>query len=191
MSRITGPALRHRSKPAPSRRSLRCTANRAWLLAACQGAIDKMLWMWPARCSLGLPATGADTSVSAHRAPRSGTRWWKNVVGRNRPTVEAALTRWARVFCAARIRSGTGWESERRNRSAGPALRTPRGDVCCPDGATGFGRSPGNRIRRLDPAKPGQMSQVSGGEVELVDVGGDCLLELVEVGGLTQRSQDR
>jgi hypothetical protein len=35
--------------------------------------------------------------------------------------------------------------------------------------------------RRLDPAKPGDMSQVSGGEVELVDVGGDCLVESVEV----------
>ena len=37
------------------------------------------------------------------------------------------------------------------------------------------------RTRRLDPAKPGEMSQVSGGEVELVDVGGDRLLESVEV----------
>jgi hypothetical protein len=37
--------------------------------------------MWPARCSLGIPATGADTSVSAHRAPRSGTTWWENAVG--------------------------------------------------------------------------------------------------------------
>ena len=34
---------------------------------------------------------------------------------------------------------------------------------------------------RLDPAKPGEMSQVSGGEVELVDVGGDRLVESVEV----------
>ena len=37
--------------------------------------------------------------------------------------------------------------------------------------------------RRLDPAKPGEMSQVSGGEVQLVDVGGDRLIELVDVGG--------
>jgi hypothetical protein len=35
--------------------------------------------------------------------------------------------------------------------------------------------------RRLDPAKPGEMSQVSGGEVELVDVGGDRVVELVEL----------
>lgn len=34
---------------------------------------------------------------------------------------------------------------------------------------------------RLDPAKPGEMSQVSGGGVELVDVGGDRLVESVEV----------
>ena len=38
--------------------------------------------------------------------------------------------------------------------------------------------------RRLDPAKPGEMSQVSGGEVELVDVGGDRLVESVEVVGV-------
>ena len=38
-----------------------------------------------------------------------------------------------------------------------------------------------SRARRLDPAKPGEMSQVSGGEVELVDVGGDRLVESVEV----------
>jgi hypothetical protein len=44
-------------------------------LAACRGAIDKMLSMWPARCSFGIPATGADTSVSAHRVPRSGASW--------------------------------------------------------------------------------------------------------------------
>src|SRR5450755_726703 len=43
--------------------------------------IDKTLSMWPARCSLGIPATGADTSVSAHRVPRSGTSWWQNAVG--------------------------------------------------------------------------------------------------------------
>jgi hypothetical protein len=35
--------------------------------------------------------------------------------------------------------------------------------------------------RRLDPAKPGEMSQVSGGEVELVDVVADRLVESVEV----------
>jgi hypothetical protein len=35
--------------------------------------------------------------------------------------------------------------------------------------------------RRLDPAKLGGMSQVSGGEVELVDVVADRLVESVEV----------
>ena len=34
--------------------------------------IYKTLSMWPARCNLGIPATGADTSVSAHTVPRSG-----------------------------------------------------------------------------------------------------------------------
>jgi len=41
--------------------------------------------------------------------------------------------------------------------------------------------SPTDLTRRLDPAKPGEMSQVSGGEVELVDVGGDRLIESVEL----------
>ena len=40
-----------------------------------RASIDKTLSMWPAICSRGIPATGADTSVSAHRVPRSGTRW--------------------------------------------------------------------------------------------------------------------
>jgi hypothetical protein len=43
--------------------------------------IDKTLSMWPARCSPGIPATGADTSVSAHRVPRSGTSWWRTRSG--------------------------------------------------------------------------------------------------------------
>src|SRR5271155_5779896 len=57
-----------RSCPRPPTRGLRAP-------------IDKTLSMWPARCSHGIPATGADTSVSAHRVPRSGTRWWENAVG--------------------------------------------------------------------------------------------------------------
>ncbi len=60
---------------------------------------------------------------------------------------EAALTRWAGLFCAARIRSGTGWEFERAG-SAGPAARTPR-DWICPEGATGFRRSPGTGVASL------------------------------------------
>ena len=47
--------------------------------------------------------------------------------------------------------------------------------------APGIRQSASRRTRRLDPAKPGEMSQVSGGEVELVDVGGDRLIESVEV----------
>jgi hypothetical protein len=39
----------------------------------------------------------------------------------------------------------------------------------------------GTSTRRLDPAKPGEMSQVSGGEVEAGDVVGDRLVESVEV----------
>jgi hypothetical protein len=37
------------------------------------------------------------------------------------------------------------------------------------------------RTRRLEPAKPAEMSQVSGGEVEVGDVVGDRLVESVEV----------
>jgi len=86
--------------------------------ARLRAPIDKTLSMWPARCSLGIPATGADTSVSAHRVPRSGTMRWENAVG----LIDRAM------FAA--------------------------------EGATGFGRSPGNRsssARSKNDARPSQV----------------------------------
>jgi hypothetical protein len=46
---------------------------------------------------------------------------------------------------------------------------------------SGDERASHRTARRLDPAKPEQMSQGSGGKVELADVGGDRLIDSVDV----------
>src|SRR5450755_1102590 len=69
--------------------------------ARLRAPIDKTLSMWPARCSLGIPATGADTSVSAHRVPRSGSTGRTAPPGpRDQPRVSAGLPRRGHRFRA-------------------------------------------------------------------------------------------